>query len=97
MKSIRTRYYGPTNTRGSRIVADDGDGNRVTMPYPHELSGDEVHRVVAEALRQKMGWGLTNAGALPLVGGGYRGDMYWVFVTQDGIPRASDYAAATRS
>lgn len=27
MKAIVTKYYGPTNSKGSRISADDGDGN----------------------------------------------------------------------
>ena len=28
MKAIRTRYLGPTNTRGARILATDDDGHR---------------------------------------------------------------------
>ena len=32
-KAIITRYLGPTNTKGARIVASDGDGNRITVPY----------------------------------------------------------------
>lgn len=56
MKAIETRYLGPTNTKGARIVASDGDGNRATIGYPHELSGEAVHRKAAEALCQKMGW-----------------------------------------
>jgi hypothetical protein len=56
MKAIETRYIGPTNTKGARIVAADSDGNRVTIGYPHELSGEAVHRKAAEALRDKMGW-----------------------------------------
>lgn len=55
MKAIQTKYHGPTNTRGSRISATDG-GNKVTIPYPHELSGELVHRKAAEALCAKMGW-----------------------------------------
>jgi hypothetical protein len=55
-KAIVTTYHGPTNTRGSRIAASDEDGNRLTIPYPHELSGEAVHRKAAEALCSKMGW-----------------------------------------
>ena len=73
MKAIRTRYHGPTNTRGSRISADDGDGNRVTIPYPHELSGEKVHRRAAQTLCDKMGW----RGAI--TGGAYKHDYYWTF------------------
>lgn len=48
MQAIHTRYFGPTNTLGARIKASCERGN-LTIPYPHELSGDEVHR---EAVRQ---------------------------------------------
>ena len=56
MKAIVTKYHGPGNVRGARISASDSDGNRVTVPYHHELSGEAVHRVAAEALCRKMGW-----------------------------------------
>ena len=56
MKAITTKYHGPTNTKGSRIIADDGDGNRVTIPYPYELSGEACHRKAADELCKKMGW-----------------------------------------
>ncbi len=57
MKAITTKYAGPTNTRGSRIIASDEDGNRITIPYPYELSGEDVHRKAAQALCNKMNWG----------------------------------------
>ena len=65
MKAIKTVYLGPTNTRGSRIKASDGDGHSVTVPYPHELSGADCHAVAAVALCRKMGWdGILIAGGL---------------------------------
>ncbi len=48
MQSIQTKYLPATNTRGSRIKATCERGS-ITIDYPHELSGDEVHR---EAVRQ---------------------------------------------
>lgn len=56
MKAITTKYHGPTNTRGSRISASDSDGNRASIPYPRELSGDDCHALAAAALCKKMGW-----------------------------------------
>src|SRR5258708_4084246 len=56
MKAIVTKYHGPTNHKGSRITASDEDGNRVTISYPHELSGEDCHRAAADALCKKMGW-----------------------------------------
>lgn len=73
MKAIRTKYHGATNTKGSRISASDEDGNRVSIPYPHELSGGAVHRAAADALCQKMGWGGE------LVGGGLKDGYVFVF------------------
>jgi hypothetical protein len=75
MKAIRTHYSGPTDTRGSRITADDGDGNRISISYPYELSGEAVHRKAAEALCEKMQWTKPER----LVGGGYKNDYYWVW------------------
>lgn len=57
MKAIVTKYRGPDHKRGSRITATDEDGNRITISYPHEISGYEnVHRKAAEALCEKMKW-----------------------------------------
>ncbi len=73
MKAISTKYIGPTNTRGSRIKAFDCDNNAVTIPYPYELSGEDVHRKAAEALRDKMGW------TGELIGGGTKDGYVFVF------------------
>ena len=56
MKAITTRYRGPGNVRGARIWADDGDGNRISISYPYELSGEACHKAAADALCDKMGW-----------------------------------------
>ncbi len=65
MKAIKTKYLGPTDTRGSRISASDEDGNRITIPYPHELNNDRGHLAAAEALCRKMKWsGELNGGSL---------------------------------
>lgn len=74
MKAISTRYHGPTNTRGSRISASDLDGNRVSIPYPHELSGEAVHRAAAEALMAKMQW------TGQIIGGAVKHGYVFVFV-----------------
>lgn len=56
MKAITVTYRGPSNCRGSRLVASDGDGNRVSIPYPSELSGSAPYARAATALCNKMGW-----------------------------------------
>jgi hypothetical protein len=75
VKAITVRYKGPTDTKGSRLVASDGDGNRVTVGYPHELSGDAVYRLTADALCKKINWGDE------IVGGTTKpGEMVFVFM-----------------
>ncbi len=74
MKAIVTKYHGATDTRGSRITASDEDGNRTTIPYPHELSGQAVHRKAADALCAKMGW------PGKLAGGSLRDGYVFVFL-----------------
>ena len=76
MKAIVTRYKGPTNTRGSRVYASDGDGNRTSISYPYELSGEAVHKEAAVALCKKMGWD-TN-----LLGGATKDGYAFVFKKQ---------------
>ena len=71
-KAIITKYHGPTDRKGARISADDGDGNRVTISYPYELSGEAVYKAAAQALMEKMGW--TDN----LVGGALKSG--WAFV-----------------
>jgi len=76
MKAITTKYYGPTNHRGARIVASDMDGNRATISYPHDLSGEAVHRAAADQLCGKMGW--TGS----LVGGAIKQGYVFVFAPE---------------
>lgn len=56
MKAIVTKYKGPTNRRGSRIIASDSDGNKVIFDHSAANSHDEAHANAARALCKKMGW-----------------------------------------
>lgn len=75
MQAIRTRYYGPNNTRGSRIVASCEAG-RVSMGYRSELNTEENHRAACELMVRKMGWNTKHYG--DMVGGMFGNDYYWV-------------------
>ncbi len=77
MKAIVCKYHGPTNTRGSRISASAEGGNRISIPYPHELSGEDVYRAAAEALCKKMNW------PGKLAGGGTEDSHVFVFVDKN--------------
>jgi hypothetical protein len=50
--AIRTRYHGPTNTKGSRFSATY-DGNRVTVSYDYGLNPTENHCIAAQAFLEK--------------------------------------------
>lgn len=81
-KAITTKYFGPTNTRGSRIQAKDSDGNKVTVPYDHSLNSEDNHRVACAKLLAKMGWeGRYHGGG---TGNGY------VFVCENENPIVSE-------
>lgn len=56
MQAIETRYCGPTDYKGSRIIATSADGHRHVISYPHELNQDGAHRKAATELCDVMGW-----------------------------------------
>jgi hypothetical protein len=65
MKAIRTKYHGPTATKGARITATEPDGAKATIRYPSELNSDQAHALAAQTLCRKMGWtGTLVSGAL---------------------------------
>jgi hypothetical protein len=71
MQAIRTRYHGPTNSRGSRITATCEAGS-LTLPRDYSLDVDQDHARVAQCLVTRMGWpGVYH-------GGSFGGDYYWV-------------------
>ena len=77
MKAITVKYVGPTNFRGSRLIASDGDHNKITISYPHKLSGSACYAKAAVALCKKMGWTGT------LISGGTKDAEVFVFSHSD--------------
>ena len=50
MMIVYTRFAGPTNTQGSRIIATSthfGKGGKTFHNYDHALTGEENHRAAA--------------------------------------------------
>ncbi len=71
MQAIRTRYHGPTNTRGARITASC-EGGALTLPRDYSLDVDQDHARAAQRLVDRLGWpGVYH-------GGSFSGDYYWV-------------------
>jgi hypothetical protein len=74
MQAIRTRYFGPSNVKGSRIQAKC-QAKTIYLGYDHALSLDENHLAACRALRLAMSWD----NGPQMVGGFFDGDGYWVF------------------
>ena len=74
MQAIRTRYFGPSNVRGSRIQAKC-EARTIYVSYDHALNLGENHLAACRALRLAMDW---DKGP-PMVGGFFGNDGYWVF------------------
>jgi hypothetical protein len=79
MQAIRTKFYGPTNTRGSRIQAK-AEAGAIFMNWDYALGVDGNHRAACELLRAKLGWTRYEGSSYtPMVGGEFDGAHYWVF------------------
>ena len=72
MQAIRTRFHGPTDTKGSRISAKNRS-RTIYVGYDHALDLIDNHRAAARELKRIMPWGGD------MVGGSFDGDWYWVF------------------
>ncbi len=55
MQAIITKYFGPTNFRGSRVVAKCEAGS-IAVPYDDALNSEDNHKAAARALADKLGW-----------------------------------------
>ena len=57
MKSLKTKYLGPTKFRGSRVRASASwCPTTLTIAWNDALSSDDNHRKAAKALADKLGW-----------------------------------------
>lgn len=66
MKAIVTKYHGPTDHHGARIVATAEGVPRLTVSWSPRLGDVENHREAAAALIIRQGWaGEFVTGCLP--------------------------------
>ena len=61
-QAIETHYCGPTNYRGSRIIATTPGGHKLTHQWAYELGIDGNHHAAADALRAKLDWPAIKGG-----------------------------------
>lgn len=65
LQAIVTRYKGPTNVRGSRLIVTAQCG-RMIISWDHSLTTEDNHRAAAEAFAARWGWtDILRGGALP--------------------------------
>tara|TARA_B100000579_G_C22518705_1_gene705122 strand:+ start:101 stop:394 length:294 start_codon:yes stop_codon:yes gene_type:complete len=69
-QAIETKYYGPTNHRGSRIRATAQCG-KVWVSYDHGLNPQQNHAAAAKAFLLKWGWSGQWAGGANASQNGY--------------------------
>ena len=77
-QSIETRYIGPTNHRGSRIVATTPSGHRLTHHWDYSLGIEANHYAAAKALQAKLEWKPIKAGGSTKTG------FVWLVSTLEG-------------
>lgn len=54
-QAITTRYLGPTNHRGTRVVAEAQAG-RLVVSWDHALSPEANHEFAARQFAMRLGW-----------------------------------------
>ena len=65
MQAIVTKYVGPTNYRGSRVIAKC-EAKRIAVSWDDALNVDENHRRAAQILATELEWrGRWVGGSLP--------------------------------
>ena len=62
-QSIETKYVGPSNHRGSRVIATTPGKQRRVHNWDYALSIEGNHYAAAEALRTELEWPSIKAGA----------------------------------
>lgn len=64
-QAIVTKFFGPTNSRGSRIKATCQAGS-ITVPWDFSLGSEGNHDAAAKALAVKLDWkGAWFSGGMP--------------------------------
>lgn len=83
LRAIRTHFVPATNHKDSRIAADDGTGNRLTVSYNLALDSHGNHRAAALALLNQMP--AQAAGVWHLRDYAYGNSQIWVLAPGNGF------------
>lgn len=77
-QSIETRYLGPTNHRGARIVATTASGHRLIHDWNYSLGIEANHYEAAKGLQDMVQWEPIKAG------GSTKAGFVWLLSTLEG-------------
>ena len=77
-QAITTKYFGPTDSRGSRVKATAQAGS-VTIPWDHALNSPDNHAAAAFALAKKYDW---DKRAKRMIGGALHDGSGYAFVLE---------------
>lgn len=53
---ISCKYRGPRGLKGSKIIVDDGNGNRLFYDFSHALGREDKFKAAAQALCDRLNW-----------------------------------------
>jgi hypothetical protein len=86
IQTIVTKYLGPTNNRGARIVAR-AYAKRIVIAWDHALDVADNHRMAATELARKLNWiEPGNGQKYKYVGGSMPGRHWiWCFVQVEAV------------
>jgi hypothetical protein len=70
-QAIRTRYLGPTDTKGARVVAETAGGLRLVWAWDYVLDAQRNHEHAVFALVRKLDWGPDTAWCIGSLSDGY--------------------------
>ena len=79
-QAITTKFAGPTDTQGSRVIARC-QAKRLIVPWGDELSVEKNHELAAELLAESLGW----LDGWHLVGGALPDGTGYCFVLVQGV------------
>lgn len=80
-QAIETRYVGPTNHRGFRVIATTPGGHRHVRQWDYSLGIEANHYAAAEALRAKLDWPAIKAGGSTKAGYAFITSAGYAFIT----------------
>ena len=81
-QAIETKYLGPTDHRGARVMVKAAAG-RMYIPWDHELDADQNHRVAAKKFASALGWYEGESGLWAGGGKANGGGNVYVWVSKE--------------